>query len=105
MRDDPTTNTTMRAGHGTTLLAAARTASFSTVVSEESPSRLGPPLQYFSRFQVVLQRPDKLRVLNPGDGPASEFYILNYDRDHDHLRRRQRVPDAAGRLRDAERAG
>ena len=99
------TNTTMRAGHGTTLLAAARTTSLSTVVSEESPSRLGPPLQYFSCYQVVLQRPDKLRVLNPGDGPASEFYILNYDRDHDHLRRRQRLPDAAGRLRDAERAG
>jgi hypothetical protein len=55
-------------------LAAARTVSFKAVVSEESPSRLGPPLQYLSRYQVVLQRPDKLRILNPGDGPASELY-------------------------------
>jgi hypothetical protein len=55
-------------------LAAARTVSFKSVVTEESPSRLGPPLQYFSRYQVVLQRPDKLRILNPGDGPATEFY-------------------------------
>ena len=55
-------------------LAAARTASFNAVVAEESPSRLGPPLQYLSRYQVVLQRPDKLRILNPGDGPASELY-------------------------------
>lgn len=55
-------------------LAAAKTASFKAVVTEESPSRLGPPLLYSSRYQVVLQRPDKLRILNPGDGPASELY-------------------------------
>jgi hypothetical protein len=55
-------------------LAAAKTVSFKAVVAEESPSRLGPPLLYSSRYQVVLQRPDKLRILSPGDGPASEFY-------------------------------
>jgi hypothetical protein len=55
-------------------LAAAKTASFKAVVAEENPSRLGPPLLYSSRYQVVLQRPDKLRILNPGDGPASELY-------------------------------
>ncbi len=55
-------------------LAAAKTVSFKAVVSEESPSRLGPPLLYSSRYQVVLQRPDKLRILSPGDGPATEFY-------------------------------
>lgn len=55
-------------------LAAAKTASFKAVVAEESPSRLGPPLLYSSRYQVVLQRPDKLRILSPGDGPASELY-------------------------------
>ena len=44
------------------------------MVTEESPSRLGPPLLYSSRYQVALQRPDKLRILSPGDGPATEFY-------------------------------
>ncbi len=55
-------------------LAAARTMSFTAVVSYESPSRLGPALVYTTRSEVTLQRPDKLRVVTPGDGPASEFY-------------------------------
>lgn len=55
-------------------LASARTMSFTAVVSYESPSRLGTPLIYTTRSEVTLQRPDKLRVLSPGDGPASEFY-------------------------------
>ena len=55
-------------------LAAARTMSFTAVVSYESPSRLGPPLVYTTRSEVTMQRPDKLRVITPGDGPASEFY-------------------------------
>jgi len=55
-------------------LAAARTMSFTAVVSYESPSRLGPPLVYTTRSEVTLQRPDKLRIIVPGDGPASEFY-------------------------------
>jgi len=55
-------------------LAAARTMSFTAVVSYESPSRLGPPLVYTTKSEVMLQRPDKLRVITPGDGPASEFY-------------------------------
>src|SRR6266436_7711229 len=55
-------------------LAAARSMSFTTVISYESPSRLGPPLVYTTTSEVTLQRPDKLRVLTPGDGPASEFY-------------------------------
>ncbi len=55
-------------------LAAARTMSFTAVVSYESPSRLGPSLVYTTRSEVTLQRPDKLRVITPGDGPASEFY-------------------------------
>ena len=44
------------------------------MVSYENPSRLGPPLVYTTRSEVLLQRPDKLRVITPGDGPASEFY-------------------------------
>ena len=55
-------------------LAAARTMSFTAVVSYENPSRLGPPLVYTTRSDVTLQRPNKLRVISPGDGPASEFY-------------------------------
>lgn len=55
-------------------LAAARTMSFRAVVSYESPSRLGPALVYTTRSEVTLQRPNKLRVITPGDGPASEFY-------------------------------
>ena len=55
-------------------LAAARSMSFTAVVSYESPSRIGPPLVYTTRSEVTLQRPDKLRVISPGDGPASEFY-------------------------------
>ena len=55
-------------------LAAARTMSFTAVVSYESASRLGIPLVYTTRSEVTLQRPDKLKVITPGDGPASEFY-------------------------------
>jgi len=55
-------------------LAAARTMRFTAVISYESPSLLGPPLVYTTTSEVTLQRPDKLRVLTPGDGPASEFY-------------------------------
>ena len=55
-------------------LAAARTMSFTAVVSYESPSRLGPALVYATRSAVTLQRPDKLRVIQSADGPASEFY-------------------------------
>mgnify|MGYP006266911149 CR=1 FL=1 len=55
-------------------LAAARTMSFTAVVTYESPSRLGTPLAYTTKSEVTLQRPDKLRVVTLGDGPASEFY-------------------------------
>lgn len=55
-------------------LAAARSMTFTAVVSYESPSRLGPPLVYSTKSQVTLQRPDKLKVVTSGDGPPSEFY-------------------------------
>ncbi len=55
-------------------LAAARTMTFTAVVSYESPSVFGPALVYTTRSDVTLQRPDKLRVITPGDGPATEFY-------------------------------
>jgi hypothetical protein len=55
-------------------LAAARTMTFTAVGTYESPSRLGPPLAYTTTSDVTLQRPDRLRVITSGDGPASEFY-------------------------------
>jgi hypothetical protein len=55
-------------------LAAAKTMSFTAIVSYESPSVLGPALVYATRSDVTLQRPNKLRVITPGDGPATEFY-------------------------------
>jgi len=55
-------------------LAAAHTMSFTAVVTYESPSRQGIPLAYTTKSEVVMQRPDKLRVITLGDGPASEFY-------------------------------
>ena len=55
-------------------LAAARTMRFTAVTTYESPSRLGPPLAYTTTSDVTFQRPDKLRVVTPGDGPAVEFY-------------------------------
>jgi hypothetical protein len=57
-----------------THLADAQSIKFTAVVSEESPSRLGPALVYSTRSNVIVQRPNKLEVITPGDGPASEFY-------------------------------
>jgi hypothetical protein len=55
-------------------LATAKSMSFNAVASYEYPSQLGPPILYTVRYDVTMQRPDKLRVIIPGDGPASEFY-------------------------------
>ena len=55
-------------------LAAAHTLSFTAVQLSESPSRQGPPLAYAIKSDATLQRPDKLRVITSGDGPASNFY-------------------------------
>ena len=48
--------------------------SFTATVGYEYPSKLGPPIVYTMRYDVTMQRPDKLKVVMPGDGPASEFY-------------------------------
>jgi hypothetical protein len=55
-------------------LAAAHALTFTALSTEESPTRHGPPLAYTTLSDVTLQRPDKLRVITAGDGPASEFY-------------------------------
>ena len=56
-------------------LAAARAMKFMAVISYESPSRFGPALVYTTKSEVAMQRPDKLKVVTLGDGPASEFYF------------------------------
>ncbi len=55
-------------------LAAAHTVSFTAVETFESLSRQGAPLVYANKFEVTMQRPDKLKVILAGDGPVSEFY-------------------------------
>ena len=55
-------------------LAAAKSMAFTATVGYEYPSQLGPSILYTVRYDVTMQRPDKLRVMTPGDGPASEFY-------------------------------
>ena len=55
-------------------LAAAKSMSFTATVGYQYPSKLGPPIVYTSRYDVAMQRPDKLKVVVPGDAPASEFY-------------------------------
>ena len=54
-------------------LGAARSLSFTAVASYEYPSRLGPPIVYSVRYDVSLQRPNQLKIVVPGDGPAFEF--------------------------------
>jgi hypothetical protein len=54
-------------------LAAAKTMTFTAVATYESPARTGEPLAYTTLSNVTLQRPDKLKVVTPGDGPPSEF--------------------------------
>ena len=56
-------------------LAAARSMKFTAVISYEAPSRYGPDLVYTTKSEITMQRPDKLKVVTPGDGPASEFYF------------------------------
>lgn len=55
-------------------LAAAHAMTFTALATYESPAVTGQPLAYTVLSEVALQRPDKLRVISPGDGPPTEFY-------------------------------
>lgn len=55
-------------------LAAAKAMTFTATATYESPARTGEPLAYLTVSEVTFQRPDKLRVITPGDGAPSEFY-------------------------------
>jgi hypothetical protein len=54
-------------------LAEARTLSFTATAVHDVPNAEGQSVFYTVRSRVVLQRPDRLRVVTEGDGPASEF--------------------------------
>ncbi|MDM0020896.1 DUF2092 domain-containing protein [Variovorax saccharolyticus] len=54
-------------------LTAAQSMAFTAVVTYESPSSVGPALAYSTTSEVLLQRPNKLRVITLGDGPAAEY--------------------------------
>jgi hypothetical protein len=56
-------------------LAGAKSMSFTAITTYESPASNGQPLYYTTLSTVEVQRPNKLRVITPGDGPASEFYF------------------------------
>jgi hypothetical protein len=55
-------------------LAGAKSMRFTAVTTYEAPARNGQPLYYATLSNVTLKRPDKLRVVTPGDGPPSDFY-------------------------------
>ena len=55
-------------------LVAAKSMSFTALATYEHPSRIGPALAYTTLSEVLMERPNKLRVITAGDGPASEFY-------------------------------
>jgi hypothetical protein len=55
-------------------LASSKSMSFTAVTTYEAPARNGQPLYYSTFSQVAMQRPNKLRVITPGDGPPSDFY-------------------------------
>jgi hypothetical protein len=50
------------------VLAAAKAMSFTAVSTYERAARNGQPLFYATKNEVTLQRPNKLRVITPGDG-------------------------------------
>lgn len=88
-----------------TKLGAAKAMAFSATVSYEAPSRLGPPLLYTVRYDTVFARPDKLRVITVGDGPASEFVydgkqVMAYAPAEDMVA----VADASPNIEDAMRS-
>jgi hypothetical protein len=55
-------------------LAKANSISFNVRRAFDEPAANGQPLFYMIASNVTLQRPDKLKIITPGDGPASEFY-------------------------------
>jgi hypothetical protein len=57
----------------TNRLASARTLAFNAVVMDEGQNS-GGALTYRTTSDVLMERPDKLRVITSGNGPFSELY-------------------------------
>ena len=55
-------------------LAKAESLSFTVQRAFDEPAANGQPLFYMIASEVTLARPNKLKIVTPGDGPASEFY-------------------------------
>jgi len=55
-------------------LTASQSMSFTAVATYESPSSIGPAIAYTTISEVLLQRPNRLRIVTLGDGPAAEYY-------------------------------
>ena len=55
-------------------LAKSKSISFNVRRAFDEPAANGQPLFYMVSSTVSMQRPDKLKVITLGDGPASEFY-------------------------------
>ena len=53
---------------------SAASMTFTAVAPSESPPVIGPPLAFATTSEVLLQRPNKLRVITSGDGKATEYY-------------------------------
>lgn len=56
------------------VLAGAKAMSFTATNTYEKAARNGQPLYYAVQNQVTMQRPDRLRVITPGDGIPDQFY-------------------------------
>ncbi len=55
-------------------IGGAKSLSFTAVSTYERFGRTGQPLYYSVLNEVSLERPNKLRVIKPGDGTPDEFY-------------------------------
>src|SRR5271166_2943940 len=55
-------------------IQAAQTLSFTATELFESLTRQGHPLASATRYEVTMARPNKLRIITPGDGPSRQYY-------------------------------
>lgn len=56
-------------------ITASSSMAFTAVATYESPSVVGPPLAFTTASEVLMQRPNKLRVITSGEGTATEYYF------------------------------
>lgn len=57
------------------VLAGAKAMSFTALNTYEKYARNGQPLFFTTLNEVTMARPDRLRVITPGDGTPDEFYF------------------------------